>query len=364
MRLSLKRSALAIVVAAVAGNAVAANQTWVGPGSNWTGSTNWSGADWVSGNNAIFGNTGARTVTVNTAVSASGLEFSSLSSSPNYVISGSPQITLEGAGSMAAHASATILAPMGFASGGNSNWVIDSTQTLTIGNFGTLGGNTRSVNLSGGGTLLVKGTAYAFSGLNINVGKAILDAGSLASVVNVNSGTELAGTGTVYAMLGSNTGGTVAPGISSVGTINASMMMVGYNTKYALDLTKTSSDLISMGDILHYGSLWNLDLNLNFVPTVLGSDSFYQWTIAQASNVDKNLGHGFSTSYDSAYAINLPGGSEYLAQYFSLAVVPWGVTGEKLVLTYNAVPEATTMVLGGLAVMPLVLHRRRSRRQA
>ncbi len=136
---------------------------------------------------------------------------------------------------------------------GDLNGVSGSIVTLGS-NTLTFGTSTASTTFAGGisglGGVTKQGSGTAiFSGTNTYSGPTTVSAGTLIvngtipnSTITVSSGATLGGTGTVQNVI---LNGTIAPGNSSIGTINAINITFNSGSDYALELNNTSSDLIA-----------------------------------------------------------------------------------------------------------------------
>ena len=211
------------------------NGTWdVATTANWTR----GGASAVFNSNATAqfddSASGTTAVTLNTAVSPSGVNFAN--SSKNYSISGAGSI------------------------GGGTALVKAGTGTLTLATTNTYTGTT-TVN---GGTLLVNGT---------------LPAGAVAVATNATLG----GTGKIFGPTTIQPGGTLQPGLGGTNiatlTISNSLNLSG-NVLFALNKTnaQTASKIAGLGTVTCGGTLTVTNLGAtNFV----AGDAF---TLFQATN--------------------------------------------------------------------------------
>jgi len=200
----------------------AQNYTWAAAGGGlWTDGTNWANlaANYPRNANdtAIFsstGNSSARTVTLNAALSIRALEFNAsqtgsvtiasitggsltLTNTVGHVTS----ITVDTAsGDHTLAANLTLAGPL------PNGWIIGANRTFTV--TGSVSG-TQGLSLSGGGTVLFNGT-NTYTGLTAVTAGTLGGNGSLTSAVTVASGSTItAGTSASTPSLTLNNGLTV-----------------------------------------------------------------------------------------------------------------------------------------------------------
>jgi autotransporter-associated beta strand protein len=394
---------------------------------NWTLAPATAGnMPWDPTYRAVFGDGNSRSqggittaaVTLSGPVTAAGILFARNATVPNadvaYTLSGS---TLTLTGTVTTSLDGTINSSVGgvltkdgtatLTLGGTNNYGATNilAGTLQVGSGGTTGtlgtgpvtnNGTLAINhsdtfaisqnISGSGTLSQAGNGTTIlTGTNTYTGPTTVSGGTLlvngstvaGSAVSVASTATLGGTGTIGGSVTVNSGGTIAPGsaANTPGTLTIGSTTT-FNSGSVLDIGIANAS----GDDTQAGSNWDfLDLSSvsgNFAVTLhsfngigggagipanlptytAGTNLVYSWLIAHAAN-GFTLGNitidqtqpGFVQSGVLWHEWSLSTSSDNKNLYVSYE--------------YNAVPEATTLLLAGVGLMPLVLQRR-SRRGA
>lgn len=236
--------------------------------------------------------------------------------------------------------------------------------TLTLSGANTYTGPT----LVGGGTLALSGSGSIASSSAIRVNASTtFDVSGLAGTYTLGSTQTLSGSGSVVGAM--NVTGTLSPG-SSPGNMttgnqtwfndanynwqifNASGAAgVGYDTMTiggSLDLTNLSS----LGFHINLWSLSSIGPDVNGAAQNFSNVSNYSWVLASTS--------GGITGFDAGDFVIHTGtnnGSAGFSNPFT-GTFGVGVSGNNLVLTYTAVPESRTVLLGSFAILAMLRRRR------
>lgn len=371
--------------------------TWTASGSgNWGGDAqlaathaNWDGLGGAPGvwsgftttDSATFGNaigSTAANVTVASAVSVNSITLSNTA--------GSYTIAKGTAGSLSLAAAAGQSANLVDSSGLKTNSItapitLNSSLNASVSSGGKLtvaqlvgGSGTQNLTKTGTGTLDLTGASTYTGTTSISQGTLQLDGSLASSAVTVAKGATLDGTGGSIA--GSLTvSGTVAPGNGTAGnvsTLTARAETWASGGTYQVDLLKAAPVSAAQasqpvaGVDQDYLVMDSLTLEPGFTVKALpagGSptgfapsltNNLYNWIIGYtASNLSSLSGVNLDTSSFT--------GANTQSYHFSLIPLTHSGGGTDIVLqyNYNAVPEATTLLMGMVAVAPILLHRRR-----
>ncbi len=177
--------------------------------SNLANDVAWSDASAVGTDSAVFGGASG-TVTLNSSVSALGLQFNT----GGYTLSGSGTLTL-GAGGISATGSETISSNLKLAAGAQT-WNVATGQTLTV-NPATLTRNTGAALIVQGGTGTVATTSFTNTNGIIGPWALVNNAGNY-SYASVTSGNITAYTGATLITINTGAWGNIPSG--GTGTVN------------------------------------------------------------------------------------------------------------------------------------------------
>lgn len=276
-------------------------------------------------------------------------------------------VTLDGGGSITGNALTTGL---------TTN---TGTFEMKSGSVSAVLSGTGALNKTTGGTVTLSG-ANTYTGLTTIEAGTLDVSGSIASAVDVNSGGTLAGSGRLggLATVQVKAGGTIAPGTGhSAGTLTTVGQIWSPQGKYEVDITAVTGDGAQTGVGTSYDTLVGTTLNLGGLDSgnkftllvdgqSLSDGSFvygktYTWDIASFTQ-----GITFAQDYgianiNSLFAISLSYSPTFRNGQWSVSATGGTGISSHLYLSYNAVPEAGTVVFGALALMPLLIHRRRRR---
>lgn len=406
--MTLQKRALFTAVTAIAIGSVsqAADKTWIAPGTsgNWNYTTaNWSPSTFVAGDSAVFGAGYAPNVSVQTAgVNASSV----LISSGDYTFSGgaisTASLTKNGSGVLTLSNNNTItqltlnqgilkisgpaninsLQNNALVFGGESTlqvtgsyaWSGDpvnglSPKTITLNAPATMdmdgaGSSLGFKSLSGPGSLTKTGAGTYVLGDGTYTGPTTVNAGTLRLVGEVVSSIDVGPNGTLTGNGKSGSvlvQGTLSPGVNGISTL----MSTGTQTwadegTYALSLGTAVQNGIGTSDRVTMTSLvvddgFTVDLGTTAPTNFNGASGVYEWLIASVttgsitgalSGID--VTHGFAIGPNggfSIFTVDNASGTDYVGVRYA----------------YNAVPEATTLLLGLVGMAPLAMHRRRVR---
>ena len=356
-KLAVAVGGLSLAFFGVQAFAAPANGTWLNDaGGVWTTGTNWQGGVPISTTVATFGNvpiTADRTVTLATSQSVGGLTFKN--ETPY-------------------------------------KWTIQRTG----GNGLTLGANS-FIDVQGGVAVvsakLLGASGYTKSGVGTLSLPSVGGSGDLGGTINVTQGTlNLAN----RQLLGQNIQVAVSSGatLSGSGTIgsNTSPVNVGLTVATGAEFTSanlvanTQDGLLTVNGTLNLGSGAEYHVYVDDIYSSLSAASqFEALTLVQTGVTKVNvtgmsaLAGLFDASYPAGYSWkighlasgvfnlnNFDLNENEISGFFGVengAGFSLSLSGNKsdLYLQYSAVPEATTMILGGMAVMPILMQRRRQR---
>lgn len=343
--------------------------TWTGTASNkWNSFDNWDAVGGVPGldatrgpshDTATFSGTGA-TITLD-GVSPS-LNRMTLSNGSYTIAQGTGgSLRLSGTGAaITSSGTQSITAPVVLDSATQVG-VTNLTDVLSIsGDISGASGLTKT----GAGTLILSGDKAYTGATAVDAGMLTVNGSLETSAVTIATGARLTGTdGSVAGTL--TVSGTIAPGdpatVGSISTLTALGTETWAGGVYEADIASTTSDRLVMGSL-------EMSRNLTIVaqPTADFISSFtpgspttiYDWVIASVTGSGQTFGSISGLTLDTSLfaALNKPNMESY---HFSLYS---GSGSQNLVLryNYNAVPEATTLLLGIAGLAPLLLQRRRS----
>lgn len=259
-----------------------------------------------------------QTITINGTVNASGVYFGN-SGTGGYTINGGT-LELQPLGSLSptiqADRSVTITAAVKLTD--NALLFVEDGVTVSIG--GTITPtSTGGIVKDGNGTLNLTGTGSQLGAVTVQAGTLQIDGQADATSINVLGG-EVTGSLTV-ATSQWDAASLYKPHVSTAGG-------------------DPQSDLLqiqSISGVMNIFALGSFDTTQSWT-----------WTIANVTDLGE-----FSIGSVAAEQ-DLHGGT-------IIAAVVGQQGGSSIELSYNAVPEATTAVLGTLALMPILAHRRRAR---
>jgi len=310
-----------------------------------------------------------------------------------------PLVTVSGASSGALNlTSSNVSGPTNIWSGNvtlNSGLTVSEANvgaTLNLG--GTIGGNGGALVFSGPGNVSLTGTNTYSGGTTINGGT--LQANTTGSAnsatgsagVAINSGGVLAGgttsaAGQVGGTVNVASGATITAGSGASNTSSYGILQTGTQTwnsggSYAwkLNIANTSYSTTSINSVNSPGNSGNMDaLLLSSLTNNASSGNPFTINIVTEGNngltagkqykfAIANAATGTFTAALSAFTVN----SSNFANSFTFSDVADSSLGsaelnsgggDDLVVTFDATPEPTSLLLGGLAISPLMLVRRR-----
>lgn len=247
---------------------------------------------------------------------------------------------------------------------------------LTVSQLIQGGTGEQTLTKTGSGTLLLTGTSTYTGRTTIQAGTVEVD-GAIASAVDVKSGGTLAGTnGHLSGVATVYSGGTISPGTgNSASTLTTGGQIWNAGGKYEVDITAVTGTGLQLGAGAGYDTLAGTTLDLTDLDSgnkftllvdgrSLADGTFvygntYKWDIASFANgITVKYGYGLS-DINSFFAISLSYVPTFRNGQWSISADGGPTSSSHLYLNYNAVPEASTALLGTLAVMPLLSHRRR-----
>jgi autotransporter-associated beta strand protein len=211
----------------------------------------------------------------------------------------------------------------------------------------------------GNGTLTLSANNTYTGATTVNVGTLLVN-GSLAagSTVTVNSGATLGGNGTINGAAVVN--GTLQPGNSPGVLTFGSSLTLGANSTVVMELNSTvrgtGYDGIDVTGALTYGGA----LTINVGTTFLSSNQTFSLFAGSASE----SGNFASVSLAGAYGTGSFTNSSGVWNRTDSNGNQWSFSQDTGNLSFTAVPEPTTAMLGGLGLLALglaqVLRRRRA----
>jgi fibronectin-binding autotransporter adhesin len=205
----------------------------------------------------------------------------------------------------------------------------------------TGGGNTSRVALhkNGSGTQRLTGTNTYTGGTTVNNGGFIID-GSIVSSVTVSGEGWLSGSGST-GNVSFNSGGGLKPG-SGVGTLTTGALNLSSFTTLSYDLS--TPDVVGSGinDLTNVSGNLTLDGTLN----VYGLGNFQQGTYRLMNYTGSLVNNGLDFG-------EVPAGYTYSIDT---------ATAGQVNLMVAAIPEPSTFVVGGVALLGLAAFRRRRQR--
>lgn len=364
----------------VSGNAL----TLAGDFTNTTGTNSWSIPLTLSGARTVTCTAGALTLSGNITNNANLLTVAGAGSTTisGVVGGGAGGLTKNDAGTLTVLGTNTYTGATTINGGTlmvGTGGSVASGSAVTVGGGATLSGSgavhgTTTVNggtISGSSLILdglatfngsgnrLTGTVTANGGASVASGAGLLVDGTLTGNANVAAGATLGGSnGRVAGNLILT--GTIAPGsgttTSTLTTGAATWNSTGVYSVDINDATGTAGgaagwDMLTM-DSLTEAAGFTVQVQSSQTPAHFNSTGSYQWVIAGVK-----VGN-FDVSQLKLNATGFTGGASNL---FSLAATPGTGSGGNLVLRYDysAVPEASTLLLGMMALTPLLLQRRR-----
>lgn len=366
---------LALVAACVSANA--ATIIWNGGSGgnantwnraqNWVGSTQPGAADTAQFDNTASATNLAPSIAT-TATSIGAITFANGTTNA-YNISGTQTLTLSlAAGITNLSATNQQFGVSTITLGTSQSWTAASTGTLsftgTTINFGSTqltvagAGNTSIANAitataaqgslvkDGAGTLTLSNASIAYNaGTTVNAGTLRVN-GTMTSATNavtVNTGATLAGTGTIAGATTLNSGGFIAPGAPSIGTLTLGSLTFNGGGTLNLGLgAGTSSDKIAINGAFTQGSAGQYTIDFGN-----GGDlgSTYQLVTFTGG-----------TNFLSGSAFNFVNLAPGLAGSFALS-------GNDLTFTTTVIPEPSTYAaILGAGALGMVIYRRRKAR--
>lgn len=323
--------------------------TWNVSGSkewyNGTTNANWNNsAGWT----AVLGNGGtAGTVTVSSTIIATGIVFEPVTGS--YTLAGTMGLPLQlGSGGITANDSVTITTDIQLNAA--QSWTVAGGQSVQF--SGTIIGSV-GLQKNGTGTLIFTAASPSMSGtVTVGAGKLSVtntsgSATGTGSVIIGNGGT-LEGTGFISGLVQVQSGGIIAPGVSSttgIGTLTLGSSSVAAGGSINLGISSTGSfDRLVINNNLSMSTSGaiNLTLNAGFTPAAGQSFDLVDW--GSLSFGGANL----------ASTLSLPDISAYNLAWDSSAFHSTGT-----VSIVAAVPEPGRVLLTGLGLCATLLRRRR-----
>jgi len=374
LRDSFKISLAVVSVSLMGGFSLAQSGTWANTGGiftgnvnmNWGVTGNWSSVTVASGvdNYADFSTlniAGQRTVNLTSSHTIGELRFADIASPYNrWVIGGvsGSTLTLD-------------------VTAGNPVVYVGSNSTAT--NSAVIEGND-GLRKTGAGNLRLT-ASNVYTGPTLVDQGGLIVAGSLSHAAPVTVATGAWLSGTAPGVVGDVTvWGTITAGnldlANNPGLFQARNLTMRADSEYVVDLN-AAVDLVG-GTTHDYLALTSINLpdgyqevtirpiaSLGLIASQTGPAEFafdgftgvYEWVIARSHTNPWNLSKlGLDTSGLADLSMG-PLGGWFLAT---------SDEGRNLMLgySYHAIPEATTLILGGMAIAPLILHRRRMRKTA
>ena len=240
----------------------------------------------------------------------------------------------------------------------SGNIAFANTSNTSVLNFNrttddTYGGNITgangTVNKVGSGKLVVTGTNSYGGATNVNGGILQVDGNhSGTGAVTVNTGGTLAGTGSLAGAVTVNTGGTVSPGASidsfAVGALTfntGSTLNVEINSDLSFSV---GADLLDANGDLNIAATGALLAIVDAGSTVLTSVKYTLISYAGSWN-----GNSFDSYADDSTVVI--GSNSYVINYNDSTAgdnFGGGAYGNFVTLSITAIPEASSILLGGL----------------
>ena len=358
----------AAAVGVLAVTCLAPAQTWDQTGSgtySWNDGINWTGDDVPNGNNhvAVFSFPGAgaaKTVSVTGQITLFQLQINDTQSNALSVTGGTIRFKNVGGGgnlspitvgSYAAPVIHTISSTLDF-DGSNG------TRTLTIGTNATLdlsGGLINSADdlfqVNGGGTLVLSGSNAGF-GIPFNVsgsGTTLTVNDTLgSSPVTVGSGATLNGNGILTGDVTVNDGGTLS-GNLTLGNLTLGAGTMNYTAKVGGTPTSPVHDKVTINGAVTAQAGTFLNFNLVNDGT-LQPDQTYTITLLDATSIT-----GLTAGQVSVTPVNF--------SFNTPPLVTIDSANGNVLVTFNPVPEPTTVLgVGAAGLGALWLRRRRAAR--
>jgi autotransporter-associated beta strand protein len=275
---------------------------------------------WDNGDNAIFQASGISLVSVTGAVTAGTIAITGT----GYTISGTSGITLTGANITTA-AAGTINAPI-VGSGGLTKL---GSAALTLGGQNTYTGVT---NVDAGLLLVNNATGVGISA---------------SSAVNVNSGGTLGGTGTISSATTVHSGGKLAPGSSSIATLNLNNdISLTSSSTFVVEVGATADRVFVRGT----GSVFTVGgATLQILP-LDGINTTTTYTIVSTAGDTGN-----SVDFSSFFA-GLSNGVQTTQGNLTYTVT---ATSTAITVSFATVHEPTSLAIFPVAASALLRRRRR-----